>query len=139
MNAMQRATRLEVESLLKRLVNGGPIRRLPRSRKDTELFLALAASVLDPRAVYTETEINELLKDWMQEFTCPINLDHVTIRRYLVDHRFVLREESGHDYRTNQAVINAVIEPEARSVEPQGIFRSVQQERQQRKRAANSK
>jgi hypothetical protein len=135
---MQRATRTDVEKLLRRLVNGGPIRRLPKSRKDTDLFLALAASVLDPRAAYAETEINEALQDWMREFTCPINLDHVTIRRYLVDHRFVLREETGTNYRTNQAIINSVIEPDARSVEPQLIFRAVQEEREQRKLAVRS-
>ena len=135
---MQRATKTDIEKLLRRLVNGGPIRRLPKSRKDTDLFLALAASVLDPRAVYAETEINQALKDWMQEFTCPINLDHVTIRRYLVDHRFLLREEKGTNYRTNQVIINSVIEPEARSVEPQLIYRAVQAERQQRKRTAGT-
>lgn len=135
---MQRATKTDVEKLLRRLVNGGPIRRLPKSRKDTDVFLALAASGLDPREVYAETDINEALIEWMEEFTCPINLDHVTIRRYLVDHRFVQRKEKGTNYRANQTMINAVIEPEARSVEPQLIYRAVQEERRQRKRAAGA-
>ena len=81
---MQRATKTDVEKLLRRLVNGG------------------------------------------------------SIRRYLVDHRFVQRKEKGTNYRANQTMINAVIEPEARSVEPQLIYRAVQEERRQRKRAAGA-
>ena len=121
--------------MLRRLFNGGELRRLPKSRKDTEVLLALAASVLDPREQYTEAEVNELLGDWLYSFASQISLDHVTIRRYLVDYNMLLRDEPGTWYRTNQAVINTFIEPDARSIIPRDIMEAVQQEREQRKAA----
>ncbi len=79
-----------------------------------------------------------MLREWMRDFTCSINMDHVTVRRYLIDYRFLLREESGKDYRTNQIVINCTIEAAARSIDPQQIFCEVQEDRELRKRAANA-
>ncbi len=112
------------------------MRRMPKSRKDTEVFLALAASILDPRTAYSESEVNELLVEWMTDFTSPSGMDHVTVRRYLVDYRFLLRDVSGSTYRTNQTIINKFIEPAARSIQPGNILNDVQRERERRKSEA---
>lgn len=128
-------SRPELEKIFWRLFNGGEIRRLPKSRKDTEALLALAAASLDPRQQYSEVEVNEALQDWLQGFTYQ-TLDHVTIRRYLVDLNMLLRDEPGTWYRTNQAVIGTYIEPDARSVRPVDIFKAVIQKREARKAAA---
>lgn len=135
---MKIAERDEVEMVMRRLVKGGLIKRLPKNRRDTEIFLALAASSLDPRARYSEPEVNVMLREWMRDFTCDVSMDHVSVRRCLVDYRLLLREESGKDYRANQVVINCTIEPAARSVDPQQIFYDVQEERELRKRAVNA-
>ena len=124
----------EVEKMLKRLFNGGELRRLPKGRRDTEALLALAASSLDPRQTYLEKDLNEALKEWLEGFTYR-TLDHVTIRRYLVDLNMLIRDERGSWYRTNQAVINTIIEPDARSIRPIEIYEAVLQERQARKSA----
>ena len=126
----------QTEKLLRRLLKGGVMKRMPRNRKDTEVFLALAASSLDPQDAYSESEINEHLIEWMADFTRPSALDHVTVRRCLIDHYFLLRDQSGSSYTTNQTIINKVIDPAARSIQPRYIFEDVQREREQRKRAA---
>jgi hypothetical protein len=126
----------QTEKVLRRLFKAGVMRRIPKNRKDAEIFLALAASSFDPRVTYSETEVNEHLVDWMAGFTRPVNLDHVTVRRYLVDFYFLLRDSSGSSYTTNQTIINTTIEPEARSVQPRYILEDVQRERQLRKLAA---
>lgn len=126
----------QTEKVLRRLLKGGVMKRMPRNRKDTKIFLALAASSFDPQNSYSENEINEHLIEWMADFTRPSALDHVTIRRCLIDHYFLSRDQSGSSYATNQTIINNVIDPAARSIQPRYIFEDVQREREIRKRAA---
>jgi len=123
----------QAERVLRRLLKGGIMKRLPRNRKDAEILLALAASYLDPQSRYSESEVNQLLREWMEDFTCPIAMDHVTVRRYLVDFNFLLRDQPGSWYITNQTIINKVIEPAARSIRPGFILGEVQREREIRK------
>jgi len=127
----QMADRQQVEKLLKRILKGGQLGRLPRSRKDTEIFLALAASTLDPQGSYSEAEVNEFLSEWLVQFA---TLDHVTLRRYMVDHSLLHRDTFGTTYRTNQTIINKIIDPEARSILPSNILEALEREREQRKR-----
>ncbi len=121
---------------MRRLLKGGVIRRMPKSRKDAEIILALAASSFDPRLAYSESEVNEHLSEWLAEFTSPVGMDHVTVRRYLIDYCFLMRDVSGTTYTTNQTIINSAIEPAARSIQPRLILEESERERQQRKRAA---
>ena len=70
----------------------------------------------------------------MLGFTRPSALDHVTIRRYLVDYRFLLRDPAGASYRTNQTMINTVIEPAARSVQPRVLLDEIRKDQALRRR-----
>ncbi len=126
----------DVESLLRRILKAGPMRRLPKNRQDTDTFLALAASVLDPQATYSETDLNELLIEWMSPFIDPVSLDHVTVRRYMVDASMLLRDAEGNHYRANQVIINRVILPEARTLRPDEVLATLQTERAARRKAA---
>ena len=128
------ATKEEVEQLLRRLFKGGLIGRIPKGRKDAEVFLALAAARVDSQAYLTESEINEELKDWLEGMANPSDLDHVTVRRYLVDLGMVFRDAEGHSYRTNQAVINRYIDVSARTVAPTEILAEVELARAQRRK-----
>ncbi len=123
----------ETEKLFRRLLKGGLLQRMPKSMKDSEIFLALAASVFDPQLTYSEAEVNEHLSGWLSEFASPVGVDHVTVRRYLCDFYFLLRDASGSVYTANQTVINSVIEPAARSVQPHLILGEMHQERVLRK------
>ena len=111
---------------------------MPKSTKDAEIVLALAAASFDPRLAYSEAEVNEHLAEWLAEFTSPIGMDHVTVRRYLIDYCFLLRDVSGTTYTTNQTIINLTIEPAARSIQPRLILEELERERRQRKQAATT-
>ena len=123
----------EVKGVFRRIFNGGEMRRLPKSHKDTEAVLVLAASSLDPRETYSEHELNIALSEWMAGFVDPATMDHVTLRRCMVDIFMLLRDPHGRSYRTNQTVINQVIEPEARAVQPLLVMNEVAAERAKRK------
>lgn len=124
----------QVEKVFRRLLKGGPMRRMPKSRGDLQVFLALAASALDPQTQYDEPELNERLIEWMTGFTDLVVMDHVTIRRYLVDYAYMLRDISGTRYKTNQTMINTVIQPEARSTLPLVLLEDIQRDQAHRRR-----
>ena len=127
--------REEIEKIFRRLFKSGDkLRRLPKSRAETQAFLALAASELDPQDVYSEPELNGLLEDWLADFASLSHLDYVTVRRSLVDHGFVLRDQRGESYRSNQVVINSAIKLEARSVQPKLLFDEAKLVRRTRRR-----
>ncbi len=124
----------QAERTFSRLFHGGLIRRLPKKHGDTQLILALAAASLDTQMVYREDEVDDLLIAWLEGFTCPIGMNHVTVRRHLVDHAFLLRNTSGSWYKSNQVVISKVVEFEARFIQPRSIFEKVQHSREERSR-----
>lgn len=129
----------EAEKILYRIFRAGELRHLPKSRRDTELLVALAAAYLDPRSTYSESEINTEIEEWMAGFTNSVTLDHVTFRRYMVDYHLVRRDANGENYRTNQMVLNSFISPEARSVQPSEMLKAAEADRIARRAAAQSR
>ena len=133
---MDKVSLEQAEVRFERMFSAGRLRRMPKGRADTLLFLSVAASILDPRKTYTEPELNEELRTWMSEFVEERLFDHVTVRRYLVDFHLLLRDQKGSRYTTNQTMINHTIEPVVRSIQPALIFAAVETARAQRRRDA---
>lgn len=101
--------------------------------------MALAASSFNAKQKYSEQEVNDHLVHWLKGFTCPTGLDHVTVRRYLIDLKFLLRNPSGSSYWTNEAEIASVLTSEARTVHPRDVLSEIQREREERKRAIHQR
>jgi hypothetical protein len=76
----------------------GP-RPFPRKRRDREILLKSVVLDLDGAREYREREINERLKAWSREVAPAIDVDHVTLRRLLVDHGLLERTADGSRYR----------------------------------------
>jgi hypothetical protein len=128
-------SRADVLRVLSRLLTGGPIERLPKKRAEADVILALAAAGLEPGRTYAERDINEYLSFWLEGFAGPVGLDHVTVRRALVDSGYLLRDPSGHAYKANVAKIDAVLAEDARSVRPSDVLASLNEAREARRRA----
>ena len=120
----------EAHRALKRMLANGPLAAVPKRPSDQQLLITLAASQFDPSRTYRENEVNETLKDWMQAFCEPHAVDHVTLRRMLVDSRFLIRTASGSDYRVGAGVAqrNALS-----AVDPARVLSEVLGEREARK------
>jgi hypothetical protein len=117
---------------LKRMLANGPLTAVPKRPSDQHLLVALAAAQFDPRKNYREREVNETLKSWIQTFCEPYGIDHVTLRRLLVDSRLLSRTASGSDYRVNPKEIG---ETEAlATIQPAGVLAEIRSERESRKR-----
>lgn len=112
---------------LKRLLANGPLTGFPTRRADQDLLLRLAAARFDAQRTYTEAEVNEILRTWLATFCAPFGIDHVSLRRYLVDARLLARDSAGSSYR-------AAARPSAAQGDPAQVLAEIQRERAARKR-----
>ena len=87
-----------VERVCKLGADRGP-RPFPRRRRDREILLKSVVLDLDGAREYREREINERLKAWSREVAPAIDVDHVTLRRLLVDQGLLERTADGSRYR----------------------------------------
>jgi hypothetical protein len=68
------------------------------SPKDFALMLAAAAQAIVPDRAYTEGEINDILRQWLATAGSMLAVDHVELRRWLVDTRVLDRDGYGRAY-----------------------------------------
>ncbi len=129
----------EVVAALTRMLNAGPLDHLPKRRGDVEVLLALAVAMFRPRQTYREDEVNAQLAAWIDKFTVPGALDHVTLRRLAVDRRYLLRNPAGTAYRLNAGMLEAEICAQAQSIDPGEVLASLQTQRDKRKRERATK
>lgn len=122
------------DSALRRLLANGPLDGVPKRPSDQDLLVRLAAATLAPDMEYSEAELNEQLKDWLATFVDPYGIDHVTLRRMLVDSRLLTRTKSGSTYVRNEARSHE-LEP-LRAVKPGDVLEAVRRERAERKHRA---
>lgn len=127
----------KAENVLRRLFGPGRLRRLPKKADDTQLILALAISDLDPTTLHAEHDINVHLSAWLDGIASR-SLDYVTLRRYLVDYGFLIRERSGAWYRLMESRVSETVDVEARTIKVHEIFDDVRRERDARRRAYKS-
>lgn len=113
---------------LQRLLANGPLTAMPRRAKDAQLLLGLAAARLKVGLTYGEHEVNDLLQAWLDTISAPYGIDHVSLRRYLVDAKFLLRDASGSTYRINAAKARLA------DVDPAQVLAEIRRERETRKR-----
>ena len=115
---------------LKRLLANGPLTGLPTRRSDLALLLGLAMLRFEAQRVYREAEVNEVLRDWLKTFSAPFGIDHVTLRRCMIDSQYLERDPAGSTYRVHPVRIREV-EP---APEPAEVLAEIRSEREARKR-----
>ena len=124
----------EALKALKRMLANGPLTDLPRSRPDQVLLFALAAGRFEAGRTYDEKGVNEVLRGWLEGASVPYGVDHVTVRRCLVDARFLVRDKAGTGYEVAPARIHEAIADDVQELDPGRIIAEVRQLRAQRKR-----
>ncbi len=71
----------------------------PKDDADQHILLKSAMIAFDPARVYTEQEINEKLKSWVDQVSQIPGIDHGTLRRRLVDTGYLTRSKDGSAYQ----------------------------------------
>ena len=78
--------------------------------------------------------MNEVLREWLEGASVPYGVDHVTLRRCLVDARFLVRDKAGTGYEVSPDRIGKSIAEDARGIDPIAVIEEVQRGRAARKR-----
>ena len=108
------ATRQDVEGLLHRLLHTGSLQGFPKRPEHRDILLAVAAMTLIRRRPYAEPEVNEILLEWLASVRGAI--DHVTLRRRMVDCGFLRRTRDGSRYFLDYGRVAGILgNPRARS------------------------
>jgi hypothetical protein len=87
-----------VDRLCRLGADRGP-RGFPRRQRDREILVKSILLGLDSERVYSEREVNDLLRRWSRDVAPAIETDHVTLRRLLVDYGHLERTIDGRAYR----------------------------------------
>ncbi len=111
----------------RRMLANGPLTAFPTRPEDEQLLLLLAARRFEPRREYREAEVNERLREWLSSFVAPFGIDHVTLRRRLVDTGLLMRDAGGFSYWTLRRMPGI-------DIDPAKVLAAVREERAERKR-----
>ena len=85
------------EENISRFMKNGKIIVLPKKQKNKiEIFEFIYAHLKSHAETYTEKELKEKIKELYADFA--------TMRRYLVDYKFVIRDNYGKNYQLNPEV-----------------------------------
>ena len=127
------ATPQGIEELFRRLLQSGQLQGFPKHPGELDTVLAVAAAGLTRRWPYPEWEINEALAGWLVSVRGDI--DHVTLRRRMVDFGFLKRRPDGSVYFLNYGRVVEVLGDPAIEVDAGAILDDILRERGARRRA----
>ena len=86
-----------VEETIARYMRDGKFYVLPRKQKNRlEVFQYIYQHLQQYAQEFTEPELNERIKEVYEDFA--------TMRRYLVDYQFLIRDDYGKSYQLNPQV-----------------------------------
>lgn len=108
---------------------------LPRRLRDRHIILASATLWMEPGTVYTEPEINEGLSRWLDTGCPSLDLDVTTLRRELVDHLYLDRDDSGSHYSAGAGPAEWRFEDDVADVDPTAVLEEARRSRASRKAA----
>ena len=124
---------------LKRLVNlclRSGLTGFPKDELDQNILLKSAALTFDPAVVYTETEVNDRLKIWIDQIAAIEGIDHGSLRRSLIDNGFLSRDKTGAAYQLSPNRPRFVHFDEAvERIDPRQALEEARREIEARKRA----
>ena len=96
---------------------------LPRKEADRHILLKSIALALNNDVEYTESEFNEKLQMWLNLVGEKVDVDHVALRRELVDAQYIIREADGSKYRLDlSGVPVGMFDPEINGFDPEQII-----------------
>ena len=126
-------SRKSFEASFARLVDGS--QTMPKKPIERRMLLISTITEMDSTKNYSEAEINKVLENWIERFGADLPIDHVTLRRYLVDEAIVHRDSFGSTYALSDAQPFFTYETSIRSVDLDALLSKARLDRESRKRA----
>jgi hypothetical protein len=125
----------EFEARLLAICSGGGGPGLPRRQRDVAVVLAGATLWMRQGSLYSESEINEGLRLWLEEVCPSLGLDPVTLRRELVDRNLLTRDDSGTHYAPGPGPAGWRFDDGVAGIDPAALMARAAAERESRKQA----
>ena len=129
----------DYEVWIGKLMGRGMALTWPKDHAGQLALLGAAALALDPSQRYSEKEVNEALAAWLGIVLPKGGLDHVTVRRYLIDFRFLDRESDGSAYWVNRDELAQEFEPAVFDLDTSTIIREFKEAEAARRKAWRAK
>jgi hypothetical protein len=126
-----------VERVVKLGADRGP-RGFPKRARDREILMKSFTLGLDEKRSYSEREVNAELKRWQCEIAPALDVDHVTLRRWLVDYGHLERTRDGKQYRVGLPPRSLAFDAEISDVDLRATvaaYRAEQSRRAEEKKA----
>ena len=125
----------EFEERLAAICLGGARSAFPRRSRDRHILYRSIIQRLDAARKYSEAELNEALQQWLLDIGTCLDIDHVTLRRYLIDERFLSRDANGNAYQVNPDGNAAIeFEPSIAAIDPFMVIQAANDRVAERKR-----
>jgi hypothetical protein len=99
----QMITAAQFEERLAAICLGGAGSAFPRRLRDRHILYRSVIQRLDHARKYPEAELNDALQRWLLDIGTCLEIDHVTLRRYLIDEGYLSRDANGNAYQVNPA------------------------------------
>jgi len=102
---------------------------LPRRQRDRHILLKALSLSFEMGRLYTEREVNRLIENWLNQVGQSLEIDHVTLRRTLIDEAYLTRAPAGEAYQVGGAS-NAqfVFSEDITTIDPKAVVRDAMRE-----------
>ena len=123
----------DTETLLRNLLQTGALQSLPSNPLILDTLLAVATGGFVRQRPYAEREVNDLLSAWLASVRARI--DHVTLRRRMVDLGFLKRTRDGSRYYLNVGRVAGILGSGVVEIDAGAITDDIVRGREARKKA----
>jgi hypothetical protein len=113
------------------LILGG--RDLPKKRLDRHILFISSLLKLEPERQYSERELNDELHKWTIQFGTNFGLDHVTLRRFLIDEHYIKRDTAGMSYELERSGLPFTFDQAIERLDLEELINEAKREREERK------
>jgi len=128
-------TLAEFEERLAAICLGGAGSAFPRRSRDRQILYRSIIQRLDHTREYSEGDLNEALQQWLLDIGACLDIDHVTLRRYLVDERYLSRVANGSAYEVKATGSNFIqFDPSVAVIDPIAVIQAAKDRVAERKR-----
>jgi hypothetical protein len=103
--------------------------------RDRHILYRSIIQRLDHAREYPEAELNDALQRWLLDIGTCLGIDHVTLRRYLIDEHYLSRDANGNSYEVNPKGSAAIeFEPSIAAIDPFMLIQAAKDRVAERKR-----
>lgn len=122
----------EFVSRIEALCIGGS-NTFPKRARDRHVLLASAVLWMEAGTLYTESEVNEGLRAWLDDGCPSLEIDVATLRRELVDRVYLDRDDAGRHYSPGPGPREFSFDHSISGIDPKHVVAEALLKREERK------